>query len=264
MLALLSSLWQYRRFVLSSIRTEFVARFGRSRLGGIWMIVHPLAQVAIYALILSEVLAAKLPGIDNKYGYAIYLVAGTLAWTLFAEIVSRCLVLFIEQGNLMKKMLFPRIALPAIAVGSSLLNNLMLLLAAIAIFLLLGHVPGTPIVWLPLLMLLTLALAVGIGLVLGVLNVFVRDVGQVVPIVLQIWFWFTPIVYPVNIVPEFLRDWLGWNPMYPLVTAYHQVLVYGESPALGTLLPAAVLAVGALLLGLFLFRKASPEMVDAL
>ena len=99
MFALLNSLWLYRRFVLSSIRTEFVARFARSRLGGIWMIIHPLAQVAIYALILSEVLAAKLPGIENKYSYAIYLVAGTLAWTLFAEIISRCLVLFIEQGN---------------------------------------------------------------------------------------------------------------------------------------------------------------------
>src|SRR5690349_15695232 len=112
------SLWAYRLFILSSIRNEFLTRFARSRLGGLWMIIHPLTQVAIYALILSNVIAAKLPGLDNKYSYPIYLMAGMLAWSLFTEIVSRCLTLFIEQGNLMKKMRFPRITLPAVVVGS--------------------------------------------------------------------------------------------------------------------------------------------------
>lgn len=107
MLTFLRNLWAYRGFVTSSIRNEFVARFARSRLGGLWMIIHPLAQVAIYALILSNVLAAKLPGIDNPYAYALYLTAGITAWSLFAEIVGRCLTLFIDNGNLMKKMRFP-------------------------------------------------------------------------------------------------------------------------------------------------------------
>lgn len=264
MFALLSSLWQYRHFVLSSVRNEFIARFARSRLGGIWMIIHPLAQVAIYALILSEVLAARLPGIESKYAYAVYLVAGISAWTLFSEVVGRCLVLFIEQGNLMKKVMFPRIALPAIVVGSCLLNNLMLLIAALGVFLALGHYPTAAFLWLPLLVMLTLALALGLGLVLGVLNVFVRDIGQVVPIALQIWFWFTPIVYPVAIVPEAVRNWLVLNPMYPIVTAYQQVLVYNAAPSVSTLVPAVLLAVVSLLLGLILFRRASAEMVDAL
>ena len=118
MLELFKSLWDYRGFVFSSIRNEFSARFARSRLGGLWMIINPLAQVAIYALVLSNVLAAKLPGIDNKYAYALYLMAGMLAWSLFSEIISRCLTLFIDQGNLMKKMRFPRITLPVIVVGS--------------------------------------------------------------------------------------------------------------------------------------------------
>ena len=117
MFGMLRGLWEYRSFVVSSIKNEFIARFARSRLGGLWMIIHPLAQVAIYALILSNVLAAKLPGIDNKYAYALYLMAGMLAWNLFSEIVSRCLTIFIENGNLMKKMRFPRIALPVNVVG---------------------------------------------------------------------------------------------------------------------------------------------------
>ena len=264
MFGMLKGLWEYRSFVVSSIKNEFIARFARSRLGGLWMIIHPLAQVAIYALILSNVLAAKLPGIDNKYAYALYLMAGMLAWNLFSEIVSRCLTIFIENGNLMKKMRFPRIALPVIVVGSCLLNNLLLFVAVLAVFAILGHAPTMQMFWLIPMTLSVVALGVGIGLVLGVLNVFLRDIGQVVPIVLQILFWFTPIVYSVNIIPEALRGALVYNPMYPVVTSYQNILVYGTSPDMHHIWSAFGLAFCLMLLGLFLFRRASAEMVDAL
>jgi len=264
MFGMLRGLWQYRSFIGSSIKNEFIARFARSRLGGLWMIIHPLTQVAIYALILSNVLAAKLPGIDNKYAYALYLMAGMLAWNLFSEIISRCLTIFIENGNLMKKMRFPRIALPVIVVGSCLLNNLLLFVAVMGVFAILGHAPNVQMFWLIPMALTVTALAVGLGLVLGVLNVFLRDIGQVVPIVLQVLFWFTPIVYSVNIIPEGLRGALIYNPMYPLVTSYQSVLVYGTAPAMEHLASAFVLALILMLLGLFLFRRAAPEMVDAL
>ncbi|HDO26019.1 MAG TPA: ABC transporter permease, partial [Nitrospirae bacterium] len=127
MFGMFRSMWQYHHFVLSSIRNEFKSRFVRSKLGGLWVIINPLSQVLIYALILSNVLAAKIPGIENKYSYAIYLMAGLLAWTLFNEIITRCLNLFIEQGNLMKKMSFPRITLPSIVIGSCLINYILLL-----------------------------------------------------------------------------------------------------------------------------------------
>jgi lipopolysaccharide transport system permease protein len=264
MIGFTRSLWAYRSFILSSIRNEFLTRFARSRLGGLWMIIHPLTQVAIYAFILSNVIAAKLPGIDNNYSYAIYLMAGMLAWSLFTEIVSRCLTLFIEQSNLMKKMRFPRIALPAVVVGSCLLNNLLLFVAMVFVFALLGHAPGLLAPWVIPLSLTVVALAIGLGLILGVLNVFVRDVGQVVPIVLQIAFWLTPIVYPSSIIPQRFRDVLAWNPMYPIVSAYQDVLVYQLPPHLERVGLSALFAVSLMLLGLFMFRRAAPEMVDAL
>ena len=261
---MLKGLWEYRSFITTSIRNEFIARFARSKLGGLWMIIHPLSQVAIYALILSNVLAAKLPGIESKYAYALYLMAGILAWNLFAEIVGRCLTVFIEQGNLMKKMRFPRIALPVIVIGSCLLNNLLLFVAVLVVFALLGQMPRFEMLWLIPLTITVTGLALGIGLVLGVLNVFVRDIGQVVPIILQVWFWFTPIVYSLNIIPENVRGALSLNPMFPVVTAYHDVLVYKVSPNLAHLGVAVSLAVGLMALGLFLFRRAAPEMVDSL
>jgi lipopolysaccharide transport system permease protein len=106
--------------------------------------------------------------------------------------------------------------------------------------------------------------ALGIGLILGVMNVFLRDIGQVIPIILQMLFWFTPIVYPVAIIPEVYRHWLNLNPMYPIIDAYQQILVYGNSPQWEGVL--TILAVGIILsiVGLFMFRRSSAEMVDAL
>lgn len=264
MFGILHSLWLYRGFVISSIRNEFAARFSRSKLGGLWMIIHPFTQVAIYALILSNILAAKLPGIDNKYAYSLYLMAGMLGWNLFNEIIGRLLNIFIDQGNLMKKMKFPRITLPAITIGSALLNNILLFSALLAIYAVLSHPPHAYMLWIVPLTLITVALATGIGLIFGVLNVFVRDVGQVIPIILQIWFWFTPIVYPATIIPEQYRHFLNYNPMYPLTTAYQEILVYGRPPELQSVLLTALAAVALMGVGLFMFRRSAPEMVDVL
>jgi len=261
---MIRSLWQYRHFVLSSIRNELIRRFVRSKLGGMWILINPLAQVAIYALILSNVLAAKLPGITSKYAYAIYLMAGLLAWTLFNEIITRCLNLFIEQANLMKKMRFPRITLPSIVLGSCLLNNVLLFVAMSGVFVLLGHRFNLTILLIIPLTIIVAVLALGFGLILGVINVFLRDIGQVTPIILQVWFWFTPILYPENIIPESYRYLLNLNPIYPLINAYHQVVVFGNLPQWKGIAVVSIVALILLLLSLFLFRRANAEMVDVL
>ena len=264
MAGMLKALWQYRGFVLSSIRNEFTSRFARSKLGGFWMIINPLLQVIIFALVLSNVLAAKLPGIDNPHAYALYLMAGTLAWGLFSETISRCLNLFVEQGGVMKKIYFPRITLPTILVGSTLLNNVLLFVSILIIFGALGHAPTLQVLWVPLLTLITVTMALGIGLILGIFNVFLRDIAQIVPVLLQILFWFTPIVYPIAAIPENFRRFLDYNPIYPLIAAYQNVLVYGLMPEALPLLKIIGLSLVLLFLGLHIFRRASPEIVDML
>lgn len=256
--------WRYRHFILSSIRNDFRSRFARSKLGGAWMILHPLTQVLMYAVVLSAVLSAKLPGIDNRFAYAIYLTAGMLAWSLFSETVTRCLTIFIDNGNLLKKMAFPRICLPLIVGGSSLVNNLLLLLTIVIIFAFLGHPPTSELLWMPILTVAALALGMGVGLVLGVLNVFMRDIGQIVPVLLQFSFWFTPIVYPKSIVPENYLPLLQLNPLYHLVSAYQDVLVFHESVKIENLGVVLILSFVFLLVALVLFRKSGPEMVDVL
>ncbi len=261
----LGSAWRYRHFIASSIRAEIRARFVRSRLGGMWMIIHPLAQAAILALVLAEIMSAKLPGVANaRFGYALYLLSGMLGWSLFAELVTRCLTLFIDNGNLLKKMQFPRICLPLIAAGSALLNNALLFAAIVGVFALLGHVPGVQIAWVPVLMLLTLAIGVGVGLLLGVINVFVRDVGQVVPVALQFGFWLAPIAYTPDIVPAALRRLIYLNPVTPIVQGYQDALLFDQVPDLRALVLLALCALALLAAALALFRRASAEMADVL
>ena len=98
---MLLAIWQYRHFILTSIRNDLRTRFARSKLGATWMILQPLAQVLIYSLVLSRIMVAKLPGIDSPYAYSIYLLAGMQAWSLFSEVVTRSLTVFVENGSML-------------------------------------------------------------------------------------------------------------------------------------------------------------------
>ena len=261
---MLTTLWSYRGFVFGSIRNEWIARFSGSTFGVLWLLIQPLVQVATFSLILSHILTAKLPGTQSPHGYALYLLAGTIGWSLFSEILNRSLGVFIENSNLLKKISFPRVTLPIIVTGSALVQNILLTISIMIIFSLMGESPTWIQLWLFPVTLITLMFSLGIGLILGVLNVFLRDVGQIVPVLLQIIYWFTPIVYPKNIIPEPYREWLDLNPLTALVDSYHAILVYHSPPDWISLLPLIGLTLLSLGLGLILFRKASGELVDQL
>ncbi len=265
MKSLLLSAWRYRYFILSSIKVDFRRRFVRSRLGGLWMIINPLVQAAMFALILSQVLSGRLPDMsDNKLAYPVYLLSGTLAWNIFTEVINRCLTVFIENSNLLKKLVFPRICLPMIVTGSAMINNLLLLGSILLIIIVLGFTPGYNVIWLPLLMVITLTLSLGIGLILGTLNVFIRDIGQIVPIVLQLGWWFTPIVYPASIVPKAVLPFMRLNPMYWIVQSFQNAILFNTPPTWIALGCITLISLVLLRMSLILFRRASSEMVDVL
>ena len=250
--------------MLSSIQAEFRGRFARSKLGALWMILNPLAQASIFAIVLSEVLAAKMPNIDSKLGYAVYLMAGTAAWGLFAEIINRCTNVFIDYSNTLKKISFPRMCLPLIVGGSALVNHLLLLGAIFLVFLILGHTPNFAWLVLPVGMILIIMLAFGLGIILGLMNVFSRDVSQVMVIVMQLWFWLTPIVYAGNSLPERFQFILAINPMSALVKIYQDALLLGKLPEWSTLAMPSLIALGLVLFSFWIFRRASADLVDAL
>ena len=264
MKTMLLAIWHYRHFILTSVRNDLRTRFARSKLGTTWMLLQPLALAAIYALLLGRVLAVQLPDTHKRYAYVIYLLGGLLGWTLFSELITRCLTIFVDNAGLLKKMVFPRICLPLIVSGSCLLNNLVLLLATVFIFLLIGNYPGWMWLWLFMLTAVTWLFGLALGVILGVLNVFVRDIAQVMNVVMQLWFWLTPIVYAIGILPGHFAWVLRLNPMYAICSSYQQVLLWGHMPHLKTLGAIVVLSLVLLVAGMSLFRRASPDMVDVL
>jgi hypothetical protein len=121
-MSMVKALWAYRGFVLGSVKREFQSKYRNSLLGAAWTVINPLAMIVVYTVIFSQVMKAKLPGMDSSFGYSIYLCAGSLTWGLFAEIVSRGQNIFIDNANLLKKISFPRMTLPIIAVLNALVN----------------------------------------------------------------------------------------------------------------------------------------------
>lgn len=261
---ILRALWAYRGFILGSMQREFQARYRNSLLGATWAVLNPLAMIVVYTVIFSQIMQARMPGLDPTFGYSIYLCAGLLTWGLFAEITSRAQNMFIEHGNLLKKLSFPRLCLPVVVVGSAGLN-FAIIFGLFTVFLLIsGHFPGWPFLALVPVLLVLVLLAIGLGITLGVLNVFFRDVGHAFGIFLQFWFWLTPIVYPASVLPAGLRPWLVLNPMASLMTAFQDILATSQWPKWDSLWPTALLAVATCVLGLRLFRRRSGELVDEL
>jgi len=253
--------WNYRFFVYSAVRNDLRARYARSKLGLLWALVQPLAMVLIYTLILSHLLSAKLPAV---YAYPIYLMSGMLAWTLFSESVSRGLGIFVEQGELIKKVAFPKALLPIIAFGSATVNGLALLSMMLIVFLFLGQWPGIHYLWLPILMTLALWLGLSIGLLLGLMNVFFRDISQAVPVALQFLFWLTPIVYALSMLPPEYHTYFQWNPITKLTTAFQNVILYQQNPAEWHLVQLAGIAIAFTALSAGLYLRVKHELADHL
>lgn len=261
---MLEGLWRYRSFIASMVRREFQARYLGSVLGTLWSVLNPLAMIFIYTVIFGQVMRNRLPGVDDGTSYGIFLCAGLLPWTMFVETLQRCTSVFVDQGNLLKKMTFPRASLPIIVLASSLVNFAIIFTLLLVVTIALGRFPGEALLaFLPLLV-VQQTIAVGFGVALGVLNVFFRDVGQLVGILLQFWFWFTPIVYPLSILGDRARLLVSLNPMTALVDGYQGVLLHGRWPDLLSYLPHVVLACLALAAGRMVFRRLAGEMTDFL
>src|SRR3546814_113871 len=241
-MALTRSVWGYRGFILGNVKREFQSKYRNSLLGAAWTVLNPLAMIVVYTVIFSEVMRAKLPGIDTTFGYSIFLCAGVLVWTYFAEIIGRAQSVFIENANLLKKISFPRMCLPVVVVANATLN-FAIVFGLFTLFLVIsGNFPGLAYVALLPVLLIMVIFAIGLGITLGVLNVFFRDVGQFFGIVLQFWFWLTPIVYHPSILPAVVQRYMKFNPMADIVAACQNILLSNQWPRWTSLEGVSILA----------------------
>lgn len=258
----LGAVWPYRRFITQLLKRDFRARYAGSLLGIFWNVLHPLMVILIYALIFSQIFTMRNSGSSSVYGYSIYLCSGIIFWNLLTETLSRGSVMFIEHGIMIKRVFFPKMIIPVFLHLSAGVTLLITLSIFFAFCLLVGH----PISWgwwlgVPGL-LLFLTFSFGLSLFIGTLNVYLRDVQQLVGVILHIWFWFTPIVYTAELIPERFRSLALLNPLYVYMMLFRSTFYNNEWVSLQYWLIAGCYSVISLLIGLWIFTKYERTIVD--
>jgi lipopolysaccharide transport system permease protein len=258
------SILGYRGFIIGAIRRDFQAKYQNSLFGVFWSVLSPLALIVVYTVVFSQVMKTKLPGIESSISYSIYLCAGIITWGLFSEIIQRMQVCFLENANLLKKLMFPRICLPIIVLGNALVNFSIIFGIFIIFLIITKNFPGLLFIALIPPLFILLLFAIGLGVTLGVLNVFFRDVGQFFGIFLQFWFWLTPIVYPISILPAKVQTIISFNPLFPVIASFQSILVSKELPPWSSLIYPTALSIALCFSGLYLFRRHAADIVDEL
>ena len=256
--------WAYRLFIWRSAISDLRYRYSGSAMGVFWNVLIPLLQILILTIVFSQLMQIRLPQTTSTNAFAIYLCSGLLPWLGFSECVSRGTQSFLENAAYLKKLPIPeQVFVAQNAVGATLsLGVSMSLLFLLAIGLK-GEITWA---WLavPAVILLFQCLAFGLGLILGSLNVFFRDIGQGLGIVLQMWMWSTPIVYVKEILPALFQKLLVFNPAFVFIDSLQGIIVGGLWPLHWHWGLMTFWALTAPLAGLMILRKLKPEIRDVI
>ena len=257
---MITSLYQYRHYILRNALADVRHKYSGTGLGLFWNVITPLTQIAVYAVVFSQIMRARLP--DGSW--VLYLSSGILTWGAFNECVQRGLHAFRENAPYLKKLPIPEQVFVARSAASATFS-LGISLAMLLLLATLSHREFDP-KWLLVLPVCVLwqAMGFGLGLMLGTVNVFIRDVAPIVGMVFQMWFWTVPIIYPDSILPAPMQVAAKFNPPYPCLRTIHDLLVYSTMP------PAWVWAamIGwttlALVVGFVVLRALRAEIRDML
>ena len=256
--------WLYRSFVWANIRREFASKWRRTQLGPVWLVLQPLATILVFTVIFAEIMRPSMPEQNSRFAYSVYLCAGILSWQFFAESLARCVSVFIDYSYLLKKVAVPKIALPLIVFGSTAIQFAVGIALFLVFLAIIGAWPGNALFALLPLFAVQVAFSAGLGVFLASINVFYRDVQQAVTVVLQFWFWLTPIVYLPQSLPAPVWSAIQWNPLTPLIRGYQLVFLHGAFPQWGSLCYPLLLSLFLVVLAVFAFARLRDEIVDEL
>lgn len=250
------------------VRRELEARYKGSILGNLWPLLNQLSQLLILTYVFSIVLRVKLSleGLPaNNFTFGLWLFAGLVPWTAFLNGFLPAASSVINQPNLVKKVVFPLALLPLVPVCAAFIESslgLMVLILLVGIMTQMLHITLwlLPLVWIP-----QLLLTAGLGYLAAGLTVFLRDVPQTLGVLINLWFYATPIIYPASMIPEGWRDWVFWlNPMTAIVEVHRDLILKGEVQHWGEWGAATVVSAAVFYVGLLVYRRLRPAFADVL
>jgi lipopolysaccharide transport system permease protein len=252
-----SELWQYRELAYILAWRDVKIRYKQTVLGAAWALFQPFISMIVFTIFFGNLV--KVP--SDGFPYPIFVFAGLLPWTFFANSMSAASNSLIGQSNLISKVYFPRLLIPFSTFGAFILDFAISFLIMLGMMIYYGVHPNISILMFPVLLIATMATALGVGTLLSALCVAYRDVKYIVPFLVQLWMYATPVIYPVSIVPARWRWLLSLNPMSGLVDGFRSAFL-GKPFDWQNISISLVSAVVFMCLGLAYFRKVERRFAD--
>ncbi|WP_416212351.1 ABC transporter permease [Nostoc sp. DedQUE09] len=261
-------LWAKFDLLRTLVRRDLEARYKGSVLGNLWPLLNQLSQLLIYTYVFSVVLKVKLslkslP--ENNFTFGLWLFAGLLPWIAFTGGLIQSASSVVGQQNLVKKVVFPLALLPLVPILSTFIESSFGLIALIFFVAASSHTLHTTLALLPLVWIPQLLLTAGLGYLAAGLTVFLRDIPQTLGVILNIWLYMTPIVYPASTIPVAWRGWVFWlNPMTAVVEVYRDLILVGEVKHWGEWGVSSVVATLIFFCGFAVYKRLRPAFADVL
>ncbi len=254
----LREVWAYRELLYFFVWRDVKVRYKQTIIGIVWVVLQPLMTMGVFTLFFGRL--AKLP--SDGLPYPVFYFSALVPWAYFSTALQSCTSVVVDNQRVITKVYFPRLVLPLSAVVSGLVDfaiGFAVLLIVTAVY---GIKPSLAALWLPLLLLLAVLTALGVGLWMSALNALYRDVRYVVPFAVQFWMFASPVAYPSSLVPERWRWLYGLNPMAGVIDGFRWALTgHGQAP--GPLLLASAAGVAVVLIGgLFFFQRMEGTVAD--
>ena len=252
------NLYNYRELIKTSVKKDIGGKYKHSFLGVLWSFINPLLQIAVYAIIFPLIIRNNIPN------YTVFMVCGLIPWNFFSTVINRAAFTMIENGNIIKKVYFPREILPLSVVTSETVN--FFISTAIILGFTLAYGMGlTPYILLyPLVVLVQYVLLIGVSLIVSSVTVYFRDLQHFIGVLLQLLFYATPIVYSMETIPENFRWILKFNPMTYIIEAFRDIFYNRTIPDLKML--GVILIIGLILcvIGYLIFSKLQKRFAEEL
>ncbi len=254
----LANLWHRRELLWNMTVRHLRGQYKQSILGYAWTLVMPLSQMLIMSFVFSTILRVPSQGVP----FPLFVFVALLPWNFFSSALSSATDSVAGSSNLVTKVYFPREILPTAAIFTKVVDLLFASLILVAMMIYFGHAPTWTVAWLPLLFLIQFLFTLGLSLPLAALNLFFHDVRYLVGVALTLWFYLTPVLYPVDMVPDRYRIVFDLNPISLFINAYRRVLLQDTSPGVERLALGIVISMATFLIGYYLFKKMEPGFAD--
>lgn len=251
-------LYAYREMIFSLVRKDLRTRYKGSVLGFLWTFLNPLLQLIVYSIAFAYIMRVNLPN------YYIFMFVGLLPWMFFCTCVQGGAISVILNADLLKKIYFPRIVLPIATVSAAFLNMLFSMVIMFAALFISGIGVSEYIIYYPFYLVLLYCLGLGLSFIFSACNVYFRDLEHILGILTMSMFYVTPVIYPLDMVPDNFLPYFKLNPMAFIVCGFQDIFYYKRAPEIESILSIVAFSLFILMAGYIIFQKLQKRFVEEL